>query len=62
MFSKFDLQSGYHQLKIKSSATSKLTFQARYGHFEFIVMAFGIANALVVLMDLMYRVFHKFLD
>ena len=41
---------------------SKMTFKTRYGHYEFLVMPFGLTDALVVFMDLMNRVFHPFID
>ena len=62
VYSKIDLHTGYHQLRIREADIPKTEFRTRYGHFEFIAMPFGLTNALAALMDLMHRVFQPYLD
>ena len=62
MYSKIDLHTGYHQLRIREADIPKTTFRMQYRHFEFTVMPFRLMNAPAAFMDLMHRVFETYLD
>lgn len=61
VFSKIDLRSGYHQLKIKDDDILKIAFCTRYGHYKFLVMSFGLTNASVAFMDCFKLYLDKFI-
>ena len=62
VYSKIDLRTGYHQLRVREIDITKTAFRMRYGHFDFTMMPFGLTNAQAAFIDLMHRVFQPYLD
>ena len=62
VYSKINLRTGYHQLRVGEADIPKTTFKTRYGHFEFTVMPFGLTNTPAAFMDRMHRVFQPYMD
>ena len=62
VYSKIDLHTSYHQLRVREADIPKTAFRTQYGHFEFTVMTFGLTNAPTAFMDLIHSVFQPYLD
>ena len=62
IFSKIDLRSGYHQVSIRDKDIHKTSFHMRYAHYKFVVIPFGLANALANFMCMMNNIFSRYLD
>jgi hypothetical protein len=62
VFSKIDSNSGYHQLRIREEDIKKTTFSTRYGHYEYVVLSFGLTNIPAAFMDGMNGMLHEYID
>ena len=62
VFSKIDVRSGYHHIKVKDEDMQKTAFRTCYGHYEYTVMPFGVTNAPGAFMEYMNRIFYAYLD
>ena len=62
VFSKIDLRFGYHRVRFKDEYIHKKTFRTRYGHYEFVVVPFGLTNGAATFMCLMNSFFSRYLD
>ena len=62
VYSKIDLHTGYHRLRVREADIPQTAFRTQYGQFEFIMMPFGLTNAPAAFIDLMHRVFQPYLD